>query len=131
MRKVLLLSAIRLVRGDQAALDEILRALRKTSGNMRQACEQLGLGKSSMYRLIDELGAREAVDALIESKGYKVKGRDKDRAVEPARRKRIEDEVGAASRRKRKASVTTLKTKPEHEPVAAQGPRARVKKASA
>jgi len=115
MRKVLLLSAIRMVRGDKAALEEILRALRKTSGNMRQACEQLGLGKSSMYRLIEELGARDAVDALIEAKGYKIKGRDKDRAVEPAR--------------KRKASVTTLKTKPE--PVAAPGPRARVKKASA
>lgn len=75
MKKLLQLKAIQMLKGDAAATEEILKALRRTDGNMRKACELLGIGKSSMYRLIDELGAKQAVDELIASKGYRLKGK--------------------------------------------------------
>lgn len=75
MSKMLHLRAIQALKGNDAAKSEILRALRKTSGNMTQACGLLGVGKSSMYRLIKDLGAAEAVDILIAELGVKIQGK--------------------------------------------------------
>jgi DNA-binding phage protein len=75
MKKMLHLRAVQTLQGNDAAIAEILRALRKTSGNMTQACEMLGVGKSSMYRLIRDLGAAEAVDELVLELGVKIQGK--------------------------------------------------------
>lgn len=64
---MLTLRAIQAVKGDAAATQEILRALRKTKGNMREACALLGIGKSSMYRLIKDLDCATEVDKLVDA----------------------------------------------------------------
>lgn len=105
MKKMLELRALQTLRGDEAATAEILRALRKTKGNMRKACELLNVGKSSMYRLIEDLKAEAAIDELMRELGTKVQGK-----------------VLTESRRTR--------TRRSETPVSA-GPRMRVKKAAA
>lgn len=79
MKKLLTIKAVQALKGNDAAVAEILKALRKSKGNMREACELLGVGKSSMYRLITELDAKEAVDNLVRDMGAKVQGKVLDR----------------------------------------------------
>lgn len=136
MRKLLHLKAIQVLRGDQAAVDEILRALRKSDGNMRKACELLEIGKSSMYRLIDELGARDAVDELVESKGYRIRGKVLSRAEEdvdaPPTARKIAAPRGArlavGKAPARKPTRVEKKLAAEPAPVAS-GPRERIRTA--
>jgi hypothetical protein len=64
---MLTLRAIQAVKGDAAATQEILRALKKAKGNMREACELLGIGKSSMYRLIKDLKCESAIEQVVGS----------------------------------------------------------------
>ena len=87
MRKILTLRALQAVKGNDSAIAEILRALRKTRGNMRDACELLGVGKSSMYRLIKDLECADAVDDLIRSLNAKVNGKVLEQP-QPTTRKR-------------------------------------------
>ena len=68
--------AFEALKGDDAATVEILRALKKTNGNMREACELLGVGKSSMYRLIKDLNAAAKVDALVAELDARIQGKD-------------------------------------------------------
>lgn len=75
MKKMLTLRAIQTLKGNEAATQEILKALRKTKGNMRKACELLEIGKSSMYRLIDDLGCAARVDELVRELDVKVQGK--------------------------------------------------------
>lgn len=75
MRKILHLRAVQALKGNDAATAEILRALRRAGGNMGKACEALGIGKSSMYRLIKDIGAAEAVDKLVLELGVKIQGK--------------------------------------------------------
>jgi hypothetical protein len=75
MKKLLTLRAIQTLKGNDAVTAEILKALRKTKGNMRAACTLLGLGKSSMYRLIADVDAAAAVDELIRTLGVRVNGK--------------------------------------------------------
>lgn len=72
---MLTLRAVQTLKGNEAATAEILRALRKTKGNMREACALLEIGKSSMYRLIKDLDCAAAVDKLILDLGEKVHGK--------------------------------------------------------
>ena len=101
MKKLLHLKAIQVLKGNAAVTEEILKALRKSNGNMRKACELLGVGKSSMYRIIDEIGAKQAVDDLIASKGYRLRG--KVRAVQADD---VEEEVVATP-----AACTRVRTR--------------------
>lgn len=64
---MLTLRAIQAVKGDAAATQEILRALKKAKGNMREACALLGIGKSSMYRLIKDLKCEAAIEKLVDA----------------------------------------------------------------
>lgn len=75
MKKMLELRAVQTLKGDDAAIAEILRALRRTKGNMREACELLKVGKSSMYRLIKDLKAEAAIDNLVRELDTKVQGK--------------------------------------------------------
>jgi hypothetical protein len=72
VKKMLELRALQTLKGDDAAIAEILRALRKTKG---KACALLKVGKSSMYRLIEDLHAEAAIDALIRELNPKVQGK--------------------------------------------------------
>jgi transcriptional regulator with GAF, ATPase, and Fis domain len=45
---------------EEAKRQAILRALEYTRGNKRDASRLLGIGKTTLYRWIDELGIREA-----------------------------------------------------------------------
>lgn len=76
MKKMLTLRAIQTLHGNEAATQEILRALKVSHGNMRDACELLGIGKSSMYRLINDLNAQAAIDRLVVSLGVKIQGKE-------------------------------------------------------
>lgn len=83
MKKMLTLRAIQAVKGDAAATQEILKALRKTKGNMREACALLGVGKSSMYRLIADLNAADEVAKLVEQLAAKQTGKPVKRTRVP------------------------------------------------
>lgn len=76
MKKMLKLRAIQTLHGNEAATQEILRALKLSQGNMRDACAALGVGKSSMYRLIEDLNAQAAIDKLVASLGVKIQGKE-------------------------------------------------------
>jgi hypothetical protein len=75
VKKMLTLRAIQTLHGNEAATQEILRALKIAQGNMRDACLALGVGKSSMYRLINDLGAQDAVTKLVASLGVRIQGK--------------------------------------------------------
>lgn len=90
VKKMLKLRAIQMLQGDAAATEQILGALRKSKGNMRKACELLEIGKSSMYRLIEDLGCADQVDKLVGELDVKIQGKvlPTDSAKKPKSRTR-------------------------------------------
>lgn len=85
VKKMLKLRAIQTLHGNEAATQEILRALKLSQGNMRDACAALGIGKSSMYRLIEDLNAQAAIDKLVASLGVKIQGKELPAAAAPVK----------------------------------------------
>ncbi len=64
------LQSVRAVKGDATAIGMILKAVVKTKGNMQKAGVELGISKSSLYRIIGELEAWDEIDKLAQKKGF-------------------------------------------------------------
>lgn len=97
------INMVRHLKGDAAAAKEILRAIVKARGNKLEAARELGIGKSSLYRLIDELKLGEEIDGLCESRGFQLRaGRERGavdeevaEAIREGRRKALEEQKKA------------------------------------
>ncbi len=97
------INMVRHLKGDAAVAKEILRAIVRTRGNKREASRELGIGKSGLYRLIEELNLAKQIDELCEARGFQLRaGRGRGKvdeetaeAIREGRRKALEAEKKA------------------------------------
>jgi DNA invertase Pin-like site-specific DNA recombinase len=89
--------AIRALRGDEAASKEILRAIVAAKGSKQKAAVELGIGNSTIYRLIGELEIGEKIDKVCQEHGFRSRAGRARGKVPPGTRRKI-----AAARRKAK-----------------------------
>lgn len=82
------LSSIRVLQGDDAAREVIVAAIVKHSGSKQRAAEELGVKKTTMYRIIEELALWDRIDRVCEQHGFRSRaGRPRGPVTEKLRRK--------------------------------------------
>lgn len=71
MSAVTKIQAIRALKGDEAAAKEIVRAVVAAKGSKQKACDALGVGKSTLYRVITELSLWDELDRVCKERGFR------------------------------------------------------------
>jgi len=67
------ITALRRLKGDEAARKVLVRAVVKANGSKYRAAAALGLAHQTFYRLLRELGAHDEIDAALAANGIKVR----------------------------------------------------------
>lgn len=65
------INMIRRVNGDEAAAEAVLEALVSVEGSKSRAAESLGISRSSMFKLINELDLESRINAQNERLGFR------------------------------------------------------------
>ena len=106
------INMIRKVNGDEVAAKAVLAAIAEVEGSKSRAAETLGISRSSMFKLINELGLERRIDEQNERLGFRNRaGRERGEvdadtveAITAARRARAAPPPKRKARRVARAS---------------------------